>query len=121
MIIVDKSLKTPIYEQIEMALYELILSGKISPGQAVPSVRRVAKVNGINPNTVQKAYAELIRAGAIYSVAGKGNYISEDAKALKELEKKKILNDLRALAKKAKTAGIWMDEMFNAVDSAYSG
>ena len=121
MIIIDKSLKTPIYEQIEMALYELILSGKLSPGQAVPSVRRVAKVNGINPNTVQKAYSELIRAGAIYSVAGKGNYISDNAKALKELEKKKLLNDLRMLAKKAKTAGIWMDEMFNAVDSAYSG
>ena len=121
MLKIDKSSKIPLYEQIKTELYELILNGKFSPSQSVPSVRTVAKINGINPNTVQKAYSELIRMGVIYSVAGKGNFISNNAVVLKEIEKKKILDDLKDLVKKAKTAGIWMEEVFNTVDSAYYG
>ena len=120
MIEINKNIQSSIYIQIEDAVQNDILSGNLQPGQKVPSVREVAKHNGINPNTVQKAYAELIEKGILFSVSGKGNYVTPEAGEIRNNEKNQILSDLRETAKRAKTAGIWMDELFSVLDSAYN-
>lgn len=69
--------KQPIYEQLYNGIARLISAGELQPGERLPAVREVAKQFGINPNTVQKAYAQLEQAGLINSVPAKGSYVSD--------------------------------------------
>ncbi len=82
----------PIYEQIKDSLRRLLITGAISEGERLPSVRELASQLAINPNTIQRAYRELEAEGYIYSVAGKGSFaghVSEvDAKRKSELLKR---------------------------------
>ena len=68
----------PIYEQVRDALRQLILSGAIAPGEKLPSVRELAASLAINPNTIQRAMAQLEAEGFVYSVAGRGSFVAED-------------------------------------------
>ena len=63
----------PIYEQIEDGLRKLIVTGALGADEKLPSVRALAAQLAINPNTIQRAYAELEREGFIYTVKGRGN------------------------------------------------
>ena len=64
----------PIYGQIKDGLRRMIVSGALEPGEKLPSIRAMAVDLAINPNTIQRAYAELEAEGFIYSVPGKGSY-----------------------------------------------
>jgi len=64
----------PIYEQVKDGFRKLILSGMLSTGEKLPSVRELAGQLAINPNTIQRAYRELEAEGFIYSIAGKGSF-----------------------------------------------
>lgn len=66
----------PIYEQIKESLCRLILSGALQTGERLPSVRELAGTLAINPNTIQRAYRELELEGFIYSMPGKGSFVS---------------------------------------------
>ena len=66
----------PIYEQIKEGVCRLILSGALQTGERLPSVRELAGQLAINPNTIQRAYRELELEGFVYSVAGKGSFVS---------------------------------------------
>ena len=66
----------PIYEQVKDGFRKLILSGTLSTGDQLPSVRELAAQLAINPNTIQRAYRELEADGFIYSIPGKGSFAS---------------------------------------------
>ena len=72
----------PIYEQIKDGVKKMIISGILQDGDKLPSVRELAGQLTINPNTIQRAYAELESEGYVYSVAGKGSF----AKVNKEID-----------------------------------
>ena len=74
----------PIYEQVVEKFKLLILKGVIQKDEQMPSVRSLAVELSINPNTIQKAYAELERQGYIYTVKGRGNFISDNKNLLDE-------------------------------------
>ena len=97
MIQLDYQDRRPIYEQIVAGYKTLILSGALEPGEQMPSVRNLAMELSTNPNTVQKAYAELERQKYIYTVKGRGNYISEDNSLLKGEQLKELRGRLRTL------------------------
>ena len=65
MTLIDWRDSRPIYEQLVENLKRLILIDVLQPGEQLPSVRSLAMENGTNPNTVQKAYAELERQGVV--------------------------------------------------------
>ena len=92
----------PIYEQVCDGLRRLIVSGAIADGDKLPSVRALATQLAINPNTIQKAYGELERQGVIYSLAGRGNFISPDIARLADTHREELLaaidGDIRAAA-----------------------
>ena len=67
----------PIYEQIQVELQRLMLTGVLPPGSRLPSVRELAGQLAINPNTIQRAYRELEADGYILSVAGKGSFVAQ--------------------------------------------
>ncbi|MDR0884930.1 MAG: GntR family transcriptional regulator [Clostridiales Family XIII bacterium] len=90
---VDLRSRKSIYEQVVDNLKELILIGVIAAEEKLPSVRELASTLTINPNTVQKAYAELERQGYVYTASGRGTFASNqsdrkpDAKRIEEAKK----------------------------------
>ena len=76
MILIDYKDRRPIYEQIVEKIETLILKGVFEPDSMLPSVRSLAMELSINPNTIQRAYAELERKGITYTVKGKGSFVS---------------------------------------------
>ncbi len=69
----------PAYEQIRNQLLTLILVGTFAPHSQLPSIRSIAADAGVNINTVKKAFSDLESYGAIYTVPGKGSFVSEKA------------------------------------------
>lgn len=83
LISIDLRSRTPIFEQIIASVRDLAIRGLMQSDEPMPSVRALAAELAINPNTIQKAYAELERQGVIYSLAGRGNFIASDLSALR--------------------------------------
>ena len=69
--------KAPIFAQLKKQIIEFIGLGILNPNDQLPSVRSLANELGINPNTVAKAYQELELQGYVYTVAGKGCFVSQ--------------------------------------------
>ena len=105
MIVIDYHDKRPIYEQIIDRFQMLILNGALEPDTRLPSVRSLAVDLSINANTIQRAYSELERRGLIYSVKGRGNFVSAQKDVVKE-QQDILLDDLRSQLKICKESGI---------------
>lgn len=67
----------PFYQQIKDNIRHLVISKAISENDKLPSVREMATSLAINPNTIQRAYRELENEGYIYTIPGKGTFVSE--------------------------------------------
>ena len=78
--------KVPIYLQIQEQITKFIQAGILHPGDKLPSVRQLAVDNGINPNTVAKAYTQLESSGIVYNVPKKGVYVAEAKKDASRME-----------------------------------
>lgn len=76
MIVLDYQDSRPLYQQVKDSLRRMMLTGLLEPDEKLPSVRSLATQLAINPNTIQRAYAELEAEGYIYSVAGRGSFVS---------------------------------------------
>lgn len=113
MIVIDYHDKRPIYEQIIDRFQLLILNGALEPDTQLPSVRSLAVELSINANTIQRAYSELERKGLIYSVKGRGNFVSAQRDVVVE-QQEKILEDLREQLQVCKESGI---ELIKVLDS----
>ena len=80
MLLIDKLSGKPVYEQIIEGVEKNILMGVYPEGSVLPSLRELSVTLGINPNTIQKSYAELIRRGVIIPSPGSGTYVAPDAR-----------------------------------------
>lgn len=96
---------TPIYEQLRRAIIENALLGVLEPDEQLPSVRALSKELGVNPNTVQKAYQSLESEGIIYSLSGKGSFISPHLEQL-PIFRKEAETKLAAAVKEALLMGV---------------
>lgn len=119
MIPIDVKNGTPIYEQIVSGLKQLIITGVFKGDEKIPSVRELGRRLTINPNTIQKAYRELERQGYIYTVVGKGNFVSprmieQDLMKINEI-KERVKKDMAEL----KYLGSEKSEILMIVDSVY--
>lgn len=120
MIILDYKDRRPIYEQVVERISELILKGVLEPDEKLPSVRSLAMELSINPNTIQRAYAELERRGFLYSVKGRGNFVSYSEELL-EQKQIEILRELRESVEKARLNRIEKEDIYSMVDQVYEG
>ncbi len=116
----DENSAEPIYMQIVNGVKTLVMTAKMHPHEQVVSVRALARELHINPNTVQKAYALLKKEGILYSKAGLGDYVADNAAAIKEMKKQQIIEMFTEATKEARAAGMWIDEIFTIVDEVYS-
>lgn len=118
MIILAYKDRRPIYEQVAEKLEELMLLGILGENEPLPSVRSLAMELSINPNTIQRAYAELERQGYIYTVKGKGSFVAENS-VMKEKRKKDLLIQVSEVIDEAIRLGISGEEIKNMVEIQY--
>ena len=97
MITLDLKSRKSIYEQIVDGFKELIISGDMKAGERLPSVRELSAQLTVNPNTIQKAYAALESQGWIYTVSGRGCYVSDEAKTASEAQLKEVYGRIERL------------------------
>ena len=110
MLYIDYKSGLPIYEQVYNGILRLASLGVLQPGAQLPSVRSVAAEAGVNPNTVQKAYALLERDGIIVSVPGRGSFLA-DRQTLTDSRKRAALDEVREAAAKAMQTGASPEEI----------
>ncbi len=117
---IDSMSHIPVYEQLVGQVEMYVLKGILNPGDRLPSVRSLAGSLAVNPNTIQKAMAELDRKGIICSVPGKGCFISDRAGEILKEEHRGELKEFKEQLRRFRMAGIGRDEIENCVDEVYS-
>lgn len=120
MIILDYNDRRPLYEQIVDKISNLILKGILKPGDKMPSVRNLAMELAINPNTIQRAYGELEHRGYIYSVKGRGNFVSHSESLIQKKQEETCWR-LQDVISEAKTYGIREEKIAKIVKTIYEG
>ena len=108
----------PIYEQLRSRVTEMVAAGVLRPDDGLPSVRALAGELGINPNTVQKAYAALESEGIIYQIPGRGSFVSGEPDVKIAIVERHVDN-LRQTLRKAKAAGVPRETADSTVASVY--
>jgi GntR family transcriptional regulator len=111
----DVRSRKSIYEQLVDRFKELIIKEVMKPDEQLPSVRALARELTINPNTIQKAYSELERQGYIYSIKGKGNFVSPITNEVNIEELKKVKEGLTKLLAEALYLGLTKDELMSLI------
>jgi len=90
---VSSSDGVPIYLQIVNQVKYLVASGRLTPDEQLPPVRKLAEQLLVNPNTVARAYRELEAAGVIVTRRGSGVFVSDSGSPLARREQNRILNE----------------------------
>ena len=113
---IDNRSGAPIYDQIYSQIKDAILSGQVTEGEALPSIRALAKDLRISVITTKRAYDELESEGFIYTLPGKGCFVAErSTELLREEYLKKIeehMQEVRRLASACRLTENELDEMW---------
>lgn len=118
MIVLDYRDKRPIYEQIVDKLEHLIICGALESNTRMPSVRSLAMELSVNPNTIQRAYAQLEQDGYLYTVKGRGNYVTSGSE-WKIGKTKAILKEASELFSKARDIGVGRETLQELLGQIY--
>ena len=119
-IIISNSSDKPIYQQIVDNIKEAILNGDLIGGEALPSIRTLAKDLKISNITTKRAYEELEKDGFIEAIATKGYFVKNKSEDFKKEEiLKKVETSLNETIKIANTYGITKEEVLNMLNILY--
>jgi GntR family transcriptional regulator len=119
-IIISNSSNNPIYEQIAEQIKNQILTGELSPGDSLPSIRNLAKELQISVITTKRAYEELEREGFIETVGGKGSFVSGENKELLREKRLKMLEEkLEKAVEDARLLGLSLAELQEMLELFY--
>lgn len=77
----------PIFKQISQQIRRALATGRLKSGEQLPTVRHLAEILVINPNTVARAYQDLIREGVLESQSGRGVYVTEQKRNFSDVER----------------------------------
>ncbi|MFA6940282.1 MAG: GntR family transcriptional regulator [Clostridiaceae bacterium] len=111
----DINSERPVYIQLIEQIQASIISGYFKPSDKLPSVRDLAAEASVNPNTMQKALAELERSGLIYSNRTSGRYITSDLMLIKELKGKSAKCLIIDFVEKMKQLGFEQEEVLTMI------
>lgn len=105
-----------LYEQVVYAAKKAIVSGRIRPGEAFPSVRELSKVLKINPNTAHKVVAQMVAEGLLEVHPGIGTVVASHAIASASDTAKLLNKELEQVVVEAKKLGLELDEVMGAME-----
>lgn len=114
MIQIDLQSRVSLYEQLQEQIIRLSMLGILDENQQLPSVRALAREVGVNPNTVAKAYQQLEQQGIIYTVSGRGSFVSPDVLSLQSLRQAALQEVLDAVDK-ALSRGVSPQQLLDAI------
>ena len=120
MFIIDPMSQQPVYEQLVDEVERFVLTGILKSDSPLPSVRSLSVSLSVNPNTIQKAYSELTSRGVVFSVPGKGCFVSSDAVELIGKAQRVRLKNLKEIAEELCLAGISKEELFDVISTVYN-
>lgn len=118
MILLDYRDKRPIYEQIVDKLERLIIGGGLEANCKMPSVRSLALELSVNPNTIQRAYAQLEQDGYIYTVSGRGSFVAHECE-WRSGKVAEVTKELEEVLVRAKEAGMTLEAALAAVNKTF--
>ncbi len=112
--------KGPIYEQIEAQIKNMIMNGVLQEGEALPSMRMLAKELRISVITTKRAYEELERDGFIETVTGKGSFVArKNMEFIREEQLRKIESNLQEAVQSAKNIKMTEQELTEILSLLY--
>ena len=119
-LIISNSSGKPIYEQITAQIKNSILNGELQEGEALPSMRALAKDLRISVITPKRAYEDLERDGFVVTVAGKGCFVApKNLELMREEQRKKVEEALQCAVDQAKAASIDLEELKEMLSLLY--
>jgi len=111
-IIISNASDKPIYDQIYHQIKTAILSGELDPGQALPSIRALAKDLRVSVITTKRAYEELEKSGYLHTVPGKGCYVAEkNTQLVREGYLTQIEEHMSAILTLAPACGLSLEDL----------
>lgn len=121
-IVIRNTGEQPIYEQIYTQIKNQIVSGVLQPGEALPSIRNLAKDLRISVITTKRAYEELERDGFIETVTGKGSFVAaQNAELLREEALRRTEQALRGAVDTARQGGVTDSEVREMLELVLEG
>ena len=119
---ISNSAGQPIYDQIVSQIKSKIISGELREGDALPSMRLLAKELRIIVITTKRAYEELEREGFIVSLTGKGSFVAEkNVEFIREEQLRKVEGHLNQAVELSRTCGITLEELCQTLTVLYKG
>ena len=106
----------PIYTQILEVIQYQIVAGRYQPGERLPSVRDLASEAGVNPNTMQRAFAELERNGLVMAQRPSGRVVTENMEMISEGRNKLAREQIREFIDKMKKLGFEKKEILSLLE-----
>lgn len=120
MVMLNMKSGVPIWEQIRDSFKKQIITGALSAGDKLPSVRALAGELGINPNTIQRAYTDLENSGFVYTVSGRGCFVAEKNELSLITEQTSRINELKKALREAREAGVAKSVIAEILEKEYS-
>jgi len=116
-ILIATSSKVPLFEQIKEQIKEQVFSGELKEGDALPSMRVLAKELKVSVITTKRAYEDLEQEGFVISAVGKGTFVAgQQPHVLKEWQVRELENDLEKMVQSSKRIGLSKKEFIELVD-----
>lgn len=108
----------PIYVQLMETITAAIASGTLAAGNRLPSVREMAAQAGVNPNTMQRALAELERDGLLYSQRTAGRFVTDQSDRITQKRKELAMQQIRIFLSSMKEMGYTSEQTLNLIQQA---
>lgn len=108
----------PIYVQLMETITAAIASGTLTAGSRLPSVREMAAQAGVNPNTMQRALAELEREGLLYSQRTAGRFVTDQSDRITQKRKELAMQQIRIFLSSMKEMGYTSEQTLNLIQQA---
>ena len=108
----------PIYVQLMETITAAITSGTLAAGSRLPSVREMAAQAGVNPNTMQRALAELERDGLLYSQRTAGRFVTDQSDRITQKRKELAMQQIRIFLSSMKEMGYTSEQTLNLIQQA---
>lgn len=120
MVQIDYRSKQPIYEQIIEQIKLYVIKGQLSPGDAIPSVRKMAQSLGVTPSTVAKAYQELERQKVIETIRARGTFIGQNVDvSLEKEQQEQIRQRMKSEILELKRSGYSLKDVTSLIKEIY--